>query len=119
MRKIKLTRDSVAMADDINDNSLEIEVNEEWLIDKILDEIIKINYLPKIDGGKATWSVSYDFPLAIMAQEWGKPKIINANFPFSLGKKHKDFNRLHFNYHTQIDPNMIYEAAAGFKSSIK
>lgn len=107
MRKIKLTRDSVAMGDDARDNSPEIEVNEDWLIDKILDEVIRINYLPKIGGGKATWTVSYVFPLAIIAQEWAKPKIINAKFPFSLGDKNKDFNRLHFNYHSQLDPDML------------
>jgi len=65
MRKILLTRDSVFMGDDFRDNSLEIEVNEDWKIGEILNKVLSIGYLPGISGGKATWSVAYDNPLAI------------------------------------------------------
>ncbi|WP_194768726.1 hypothetical protein [Tamlana sp. I1] len=59
MKKIKLTRESVAMGDDVDaPHFLEIEIGPTWTIIEILKNIIKINYLPKISGGKATWSVA-------------------------------------------------------------
>ncbi|WCT10826.1 hypothetical protein [Mucilaginibacter jinjuensis] len=110
MRKLLLTRDSVSMGDDVADNSLEIEVNEDWKIGEILNEVLRINYLPQIWGGKATWSVAFNSPLAIIAQQWKRPKIINSDFPYSNTNKYKDFNRLHFTYHTQKDPDIVYES---------
>jgi hypothetical protein len=116
MRKIKLTRGSASMADDINDNILDIEVNEDWLIDKILAEILRINYLPKIQGGKATWSVAYDNFLAIIAQEWEAPKILRTRFPFTIDNKYKHFDRLHFTYFGQEDPFIVYDILGRFKT---
>ena len=107
------------MGDDSRDNSLEIEVKENWKITKILEEVLRINYLPQIWGGKATWSVAYDNPLAVMTQQWPKPKYIGfaPEFPFTITNKYKDFNKLHFNYHAQIDPELVYRVISEFRTA--
>jgi hypothetical protein len=105
MRKIILTRNSASMGDDARDNTLVIEVDENWKIGEILDEIARINYLPEINGGKATWSVAYERCIAVIAQEWDKPRIINPDFPTT--DKEKNFSRLHFSYFAQIDPDQV------------
>jgi hypothetical protein len=119
MRKIKLTRMSVSMGDDSRDNSLEIEVDENWKIGEILDEVLRINYLPKIMGGKATWSVAYDNPLAVIAQQWKQPKLIRSQFPYTINNKYKDFDRLHFNYHGQKDPDLVREIIGEFSTPFR
>ena len=46
MKKIKLTRESVAMGDDIDaPHLLEIEIQSDWTILDILKHILKLNYL--------------------------------------------------------------------------
>ena len=109
------------MGDDSKDNSLEIEVKEDWKITEILNEVLRINYLPLIFGGKATWSVAYDSPLAVIAQQWSTPKYIGSSvpqFPFSINNKYKGFNKLHFNYHAQDDPELVYSIISCFRTAI-
>jgi len=116
MKKLILTRDSVSMGDDAFDHTLEIEIKEEWKINEILDKVIQINYLPKIMGGKATWSVAYDKPLAIIAQQSSTPKLIgmSEDFPYQGTKWHVNIERLHFNYHAQQDPELVYDVLNRF-----
>jgi hypothetical protein len=117
MRKITLTRDSVSMGDDAGGTVLEIEVNEDWLIEKILEEILIINYLPKIQGGKATWSVAFENPIAIISEQWEKPEIIiRSEFPFPHREKSKNFNRLHFSYYPNEEPWLVYRILSVFKT---
>ncbi len=118
MRKILLTRSSVSAGDDVYNNSKEIEVDEQWKLTQILDKIIDMGYLPKIAGGKATWSVAYKNPLAVIAQQWSKPRYIGgimSEFPFS--NDYKDFDRLHFNYHVQENPELVYTIIGQFRSA--
>ena len=54
MKKIILTRDSVAMGDDMDaPHRMEMEINETWNILEILDKVRSLHYLPLIAGGKA------------------------------------------------------------------
>jgi hypothetical protein len=117
MRKIRLTRDSVSMGDEVGGTSLEIEVNEYWLIEKILDEILRINYLPKMSGDKATWSVAFENPIAVISQQWEKPEIIiHSEFPFPHKEQSKIFNRLHFSYYPDEEAWLVYRILNGFRT---
>jgi len=121
MRKILLTRSPVSMGDDSRDNSLEIEVDEDWKLTEIINKVLEINYLPKIMGGKATWSIAYDNFLGIIAQQWSKPKFYGSQvpqFPYSKSNKYKDFNKLHFNYHVQEDPDLVYDILVRFRTAL-
>src|SRR5690606_39923641 len=77
MKKIKLTRESVAMGDDIDaPHFLEIDIEPNWTITEILKYISNINYLPKISGGRATWSVAINEPIAVLTQENPKEPLL-------------------------------------------
>lgn len=118
MKKIKLTRESVAMADDINAPHLfEIEINRSWKISQILNCIINANYLPCINGGKATWSVSINEPIAVLSQENMKNPLLIClpDYPYQGTNGFVEFNHIHFNYHAQKEAIEVFEILSRFK----
>jgi hypothetical protein len=118
MKKIKLTRESVAMGDDINaPHILEIEIDPNWTITEILKCIIKADYLPKISGEKATWSVAINEPIAVLTQKNPeKPLLICLpDYPYHGTKGFVEFDHIHFNYHMQKKASEVFEVLSRFK----
>jgi hypothetical protein len=76
--------------------------------------VLGSRYLPSISGGLATWSVASGIPLAVVAQQWPHPRML---FLSSRDLEHLDrpdgVLRLHFNYHTQYDPEVVLEILRG------
>ena len=112
--KIYLSRASVSMADDvIAPHPREIEVPDGTSIKDIIGIVAHSDYLPSIGGGRATWSVVSNVPLAVIAQQWSEPKTF-----FMLSMKLLDIQngvlRLYFNYHAQIDPEITYQILSHF-----
>jgi hypothetical protein len=107
--KISLTRSSVCAADDLEPpHQRELKLPDSDSLEQILIAVIKSNYLPKISGGYATWSVTSAIPVAVIAQQWTEPRML-----FLLPKDLKNLDReegilkLHFNYHAQLDPEIV------------
>ncbi|WP_336129383.1 hypothetical protein [Mesoflavibacter sp. CH_XMU1422-2] len=118
MKKIKLTRESVAMGDDVNaPHFLEIEINSNWTIMEILKHIYQTNYLPKIIGGKATWSVAIDEPIAVITQENLKEPMLIClpDYPYHGTRGFVEFDNIHFNYHAQKKASEVFEVLSRFK----
>lgn len=117
--KVYISRSSVAMGDDINaPNADTVTVPDDTPLEQIIKGIAQSGYLPRIAGGHATWSVTSNVPLAVVAQEWSEPRML----PFATMRKdlaeldHKQGAlRLNFNYHAQIDPKTVYEMLWGFR----
>ena len=117
--KILLTRDSVAMGDDVDAPHFHtLELPEKVTLIEIVDTIHHSNYLANIHGGNASWSVVSNSPIAVIAQQWNKPKL----FPqFELIPsldcllKNNEGYKFHLNYHAQLDPNIVYEVLRRFK----
>ena len=106
---IYLSRDSVCAGDDGDaPHSKQIVVADGASIEDILSNLSRSGYLPSIAGGKATWSASSNVPLGVVAQEWAKPKLFFRIFDDLLDIEDKTL-RIHFSYHTQIDPDVVYE----------
>ncbi|MEO8606386.1 MAG: hypothetical protein ABI690_00770 [Chloroflexota bacterium] len=109
--QIFLTRDSVAAGDDADaPHQKTITVPDDASVEEIITIVAKSNYLASIFGGKATWSANSKLPLAVVAQEWDKPKMLSYT-PVTVkrlvvadGSLH-----LHFTYYTQLDPNIVFE----------
>ncbi len=76
---------------------------------KILNKVLSIGYLPEISGGKATWSVTCNNAVAVIAQQWNKPRFIGST-------EYGVCSTLHFKYHTQEDPELVYETISEFRS---
>ena len=118
MKKIKLTRESVAMGDDIDaPHFLEIGIEPNWTITEILKYISNINYLPKISGGRATWSVAISEPIAVLTQENPKEPLLIClpDYPYHGMRGFVEFDNIHFNYHAQKKASEVFEVLSRFK----
>ncbi|WP_345817731.1 hypothetical protein AAGS40_30515 (plasmid) [Paraburkholderia sp. PREW-6R] len=109
-QKIVVTRDSVAAGDDIDaPHRLEFGISSDRAIADILRYVSQLSYLPSIVGGKATWSAVSGRPLAVIAQQWAAPKPLSVlPIAFSDLDSRSDGLYLHFNYHAQVDPDIVF-----------
>jgi len=119
MKELLLTRDWVCWADSLeSSNKKIIQIDPEWNINSILKEILSTNFIPKISGDHATWSVADKNPIAVIAQEWNEPMLIcMPDFPYQGTNHFVDLKCLHFNYHMQIDPNEVYKVLHNYRSA--
>lgn len=66
--KAYITRDSVCAADDIDVlHVLHLQVPEAWTWESLVRHVWQNSELPGIAGGKATWALSSNIPLAVVA----------------------------------------------------
>jgi predicted esterase YcpF (UPF0227 family) len=110
-RQIFVTRDSVHPADDMFAPHLRkwpasLATSVEKVMQKLKDE-----YLPcKIQGGKATWvAKSHGIPLAIIAQQWRKPKIIDHNVTIDSVKDEHGCLEFFVEYRGQEEPGEVFK----------
>ena len=104
-----LTRSSVCAGDDGDaSHQKRFDLSNSESLEKLLTAIVKSAYLPTISGGRATWSVTSAVPIAVIAQQWTEPRML-----FLLPKDLENLDRkegilkLHFNYHAQLDPEIV------------
>lgn len=104
--EVTVSRASVSAGDDVDaPHGRRFTVADQTKLDELLSQIVGSGYLPAIHGGKSTWSVAASQPLAAVVQEWSRPKLL----PMAQIGEAKLSNRLHFNYHAQIEPDVVYE----------
>ena len=113
---VYVSRGSVAAGDDVDaPNSDSFAVPDGTPLEEIVGGIAKSGYLPQIAGGQASWSVTSNVPVAVVAQQWVQPRM----FFLLRGMKELDSRdgvlRLYFNYHAQVDPETVYEILWGFR----
>jgi len=108
--RVYFTRDSVCAADDVHaPHQKQIVIEDGANVQAILTHIYRSGYLPLISGGKATWSVASRIPLAVIAQERAMLKML-SQFEVSMNglDTQEDLIRIHFSYHAQEDPDVVY-----------
>ena len=106
-----VTRESVCAGDDGGaPHARTFELAHAPSLEQALQVVIAAQYLPSIAGGQATWSVASGIPVAVLAQQWTTPRLL-----FLTSREQQDLDRkagalrLHFNYHAQRDPELVYE----------
>jgi len=106
-----LTRNGVAAGDDFDaPHRRIIKVTEGLPLDALLRRVTRTKYLPSISGGAATRSVTSGVPLAVIAQQWDDIKWLPGALQEQAALDLRDGAlHLHFNYHTQIDPGIVFE----------
>ena len=109
--KAYITRDSVCAADDVDaPNARELTIPDGLAVDELVRQVIRLADLPHIAGGNATWCVSSIAPLAVIAQQWPEPRLLNFIAP---ERSRLDFAegvfRSHFSYFAQQDPEVVFE----------
>ena len=105
------------MGDDIDaPHEMRFSFPDDTSVEKLIENILKKNYLAKIDGGQATWSVVSGFPISVIAQQWSKPQSVNWQSTNISGLQTKNGElHLHFNYHAQINPETVLEVLKRLK----
>jgi hypothetical protein len=107
--KLYITRDSVAAGDDIDAPHVRTgRVADESDIEQIVATCLNASPLPNISGGQATWCLSSLVPLAVIAQQWPRSRLVSSIGPRieSLDLR-DDILRLHFSYFAQHDPEDV------------
>lgn len=106
-----VTRESVAAGDDVDaPHARTFAIPDAAPLEAALAAVLAARYLPSISGGLATWSVTSNIPLAVIAQQWSTPRML-----FLTTRDREAIDRasgtlrLHFNYHAQIDPEIVLE----------
>ena len=109
--RLLATRDSVAAGEDVDvPHLLEMDGPAGEDLEAAILAIHASGYLPRISGGRATWSVSSGRVLAGIAQEWPGPRML-----WGVDLSHRGLDiirgtlRLHFSYHAQHSPELTYE----------
>ncbi|MEZ0066560.1 hypothetical protein ABIA32_002572 [Streptacidiphilus sp. MAP12-20] len=115
--RVHLTRDSVAMGDDVDAPHEDArDLPAEMSVREAVDSVVKGGYLARIAGGKASWILtSAGAAIAVVAQQWKEPRLLTpvastlASLPTDDGVV-----RWHFVYLAQRDPVAVFE---GLRSS--
>lgn len=117
--KIVVTRDSVAMGDDIDaPHEREFSFQESTSVEEAIDQIVNSGYLASVQGG-ATWSVSTNVPISVVAQAWDRSRAVSWHSQkLTSLKVEYGCIRLHFNYHAQMDPEIVLEVLKRLKLSL-
>jgi len=115
--RVYVTRGSVAAGDDVDAPHMStFTFPDDASVEQIVTGIVESDYLAKIMGGHAAWSVVSNIPVAVVAQEWAKPRTLSMIEDLRGKMDQRDGTlRLHFNYHAQIDPEVVYRIFWGFR----
>lgn len=106
-----LWRDSVHPGDDIDaPHALSWVVRQGETLGHLVQEILTVNYLPHIHGGKATWILYGTQPLAVLAQQWNEPRyLVNPESSAHTLVNLSAERQLEFVYWCQADPDRVFE----------
>lgn len=107
---LSIERDSVCAGDDVDaPHEARIAVRKESSLAAVLRVIQKRSYLAGIAGGRATWIVESDRPLAVMAQQWTSPRfLIDPATRIADCMKRDSTQGLFFRYWCQVDLRLVY-----------
>ena len=98
------------MSDDVDaPHYFERTVPDSASLPEIIEAVCQSNYLALITGGEATWVVMSRIPVAVVAQQWAKPKMLTPGPQLSSLDFSDNVLSVHFNYRVQQNPDSVYE----------
>ena len=111
--KVLLTRDSVAMGDDLDAPHAQQRTFPDGLaLREVVGAIVDGGYLARIAGGRATWVLRAGdaaVAVAVVAQQWGEPRLLTDSQQAAGAFAGPDGTvRLHFGYLAQQDPEAVH-----------
>ena len=112
--EIYVTRDDVHAGDDPEARTFSFP--DGTPIQEIIEHVVASHFLAQISGGKATWSVLSGFPLAVVAQQWTEARLVPWQ-PIETSQliRRNGVVHLHFNYHAQINPDIVLRVLKNLK----
>jgi len=115
VHQLKIQRDSVCMADDMDAPHEDQIVVANWSVGTVATTIINRHYLALISGGLATWILRTDdydgTPIAVIAQQWQDPKFLVPESSSILEMvRDRDSPSAYLQYYCQVDPDCVLSA---------
>ncbi|GGT53505.1 hypothetical protein [Actinomadura citrea] len=112
---VEVDRGSVAAGDDVLPHARRFDVPPETSLGDVVAGLLERRFLALIAGGRATWILVADRPLAVVAQQWDEPRfLVDASGPISSFGDDGGRVSLMFRYWMQHDPDHVFaELAAG------
>ena len=107
---LSIWRDSVCAGDDCDaPHELKLGVWDDTLRD-VVNELLRKRYLASIEGGRATWILEASRPLAVLAQQWERPRFL-VDAEAAVGKyiSRGQPPELRLRYWCQTDPDKVFE----------
>jgi hypothetical protein len=110
---INVDRGSVGMGDDVLPHAQTIDLPPESSLADVVAYLLERHFLASIAGGKATWILVADRPLAVVTQQWDEPRfLVDSSRPISsFGAEGRGVS-LMFRYWKQRDPDYVFEELA-------
>ncbi|MEV4758931.1 hypothetical protein AB0J86_28080 [Micromonospora sp. NPDC049559] len=109
---INVDRGSVAAGDDALPHAQTIELSPETALADVVAHLRDRHFLAVIAGGKATWILVADRPLAVVAQQWEQPRfLVDPSRPIGSFAVEGRV-ALMFRYWKQHDPDHVFEELA-------
>ena len=113
--EIYATRSSVAAGDDIDaPHGRSFSMTDNSSVEDVLAHIQGAGYLPELASGNACWSATSNVPVAVLAQKWTEPKMV-SHLPDKLDSVNGVL-RIQFNYHGQVEPDMVHKFLREYRS---
>lgn len=117
MITVLFDRTSVCAGDDVDSHSQTVVLPSGLEPQDFLNRLLGQVQLPLISGGEAVWCISGKVPLAIVAQEWSLPRILDTiSFQGHLTRETSQLS-LYASYLAQIDPNVAYDILSRIRFS--
>lgn len=103
------------MGDDVLPHAESIDLPPDTSLADTVAYLVRRRYLACIAGGKATWILEADRPVAVVAQQWDEPRyLVDSSRPISSFGVEGSGVSLRFRYWMQHDPDHVFaELAAG------
>lgn len=107
---LTIWRDSVCAADDLNaPHELRLTIQNQT-VQFVVGEVLRRQCPTSIEGGRATWLLEGNRPLAVLAQQWTRPRfLVDPNAPIEEFVMLGPPPGLRLTYLCQDDPNKVYE----------
>ena len=114
---VYLTRETVSAGDDCDaPHAHRFAMSDEWTWEELVELARVEARLPFIQGGLATWGLSSNFPLAVVAQQWTQAKLL---FLTRADRGRLDWHDgelwLHWSYFQQLNPNLVHQVLRDLK----
>jgi hypothetical protein len=107
---VVIWRDSVAAGDDADaPHEWAVPVPSDAPVTAVVDEILRARYLASIAGGRATWIVEGERPVAVLAQQWDAPRwLVTPDMSVDAVRRRTGRPDLQVRYWCQVDPERVY-----------
>ncbi|MDB6174886.1 MAG: hypothetical protein JWL59_4197 [Chthoniobacteraceae bacterium] len=109
---ITIWRESVCAGDDCDaPHELCLLLPHDISLGDVAERILGARYLASITGGKATWILDAQRPLAVFAQQWTQPRfLVSPDTPLASLFDHAAKPHLQFRYWCQADPERVFHS---------